>query len=80
MARRIRKKKTAVGAAALGMDTSPVSIKAMIGTDTNATQVVTDVLNLLGEKGLSFYTAQVILAQSQEALSKCTIIHTNYSS
>ncbi|MHA6530232.1 hypothetical protein [Paenibacillus sp. BAC0078] len=58
---------------------SPVSVNGAIKTKDCFSEIVTEVISLLGSKGLTFETAMFILDKSKEALPKCTLLQQEYT-
>lgn len=58
---------------------SPVSVNGAIRTKESFSKVVTEVISLLGSKGLTFEAALFILDKSKEALHKCTLLQDEYT-
>lgn len=58
---------------------SPVSVTGALRTSIELSNVVTEILDLLGSKGVTFENALLVLDKTREALHKCTVLQTKYT-
>jgi hypothetical protein len=58
---------------------SPVSVNGALKTKESITNIVAEVISLIGSKGVTVETALFILDKSKDAVNKCTLLQSEYT-